>query len=47
MRDDAIAAFLDRLAARVPAPGGGAASADLIVERADEIAAAVRAEIAR
>jgi len=27
MRDDTIAAFLDQLAARVPAPGGGAAAA--------------------
>jgi formiminotetrahydrofolate cyclodeaminase len=27
MRDDTIAAFLDRLAARVPAPGGGATAA--------------------
>jgi len=27
MRDDTIAAFLDQLAARVPAPGGGATSA--------------------
>src|SRR6516164_8944346 len=27
MRDDTIAAYLDRLAARVPAPGGGAAAA--------------------
>src|ERR1700759_5379247 len=27
MRDDTIAAFLDQLAARVPAPGGGATAA--------------------
>ena len=27
MRDDTVAAFLDQLAARVPAPGGGAAAA--------------------
>src|SRR3954454_4661066 len=27
MRDDTIAAFLDQLAARVPAPGGGASAA--------------------
>ncbi len=27
MRDDTIAAFLDRLAARIPAPGGGATAA--------------------
>jgi formiminotetrahydrofolate cyclodeaminase len=27
MRDDTIAAFLDQLAARIPAPGGGTATA--------------------
>lgn len=92
MRDDTIAGFLSQLAARVPAPGGGATAArhaaqaaallamvarysdgarydaavmgrvtaalrdelaetaracDAVVERADRVVAAVRAEITR
>ena len=42
MRDDTIAAFLDQLAARVPAPGGGATAALHAAQAAALLAMAVR-----
>ena len=48
MRTQTVDTFLRTLAARVPAPGGGAtAQTDEILLRADKITAAVREQILR
>jgi hypothetical protein len=45
MRGEKIGDFLGRLAGRVPAPGGGASTADDIIARARQATAAVREQI--